>query len=85
MDTTHCDDLVSAAQNLADQCRDAARGGPGLSETTGIRAAFECVQSFLFQLEPTAFFQRIAEQVRDILPPAPNVHTLVAITDSRLL
>lgn len=64
MDSRHGADLVSAAQHLADQCRDAVRSGPGLSDTAGIRAALDCVQSLLFQLEPTAFVQRLADQVR---------------------
>ncbi|KAF2691146.1 hypothetical protein K458DRAFT_382721 [Lentithecium fluviatile CBS 122367] len=62
MDSTHGNDLVGAAQLLADQCRDAARSGRGLSDTTSIRAAIDRVQSLLFQLEPTAFLQHIASQ-----------------------
>lgn len=61
MNPRRCDDLVSAAEHFADQCRDAARSGPGFSETAGVRAAFNCVQSLLFQLEPTAFLQHIAQ------------------------
>lgn len=66
-------DLVSAAQHLADQCRDAVHSGPGLSDTTGIRAAMDCVQSLLFQLDLTAFLQQIAYQVRPSPPLARHM------------
>lgn len=69
MNSTYGNDLVSAAQDLANQCRDAARSGPGLSDTTGIRTAMDCVQSLLFQLEPSAFLQQIAHQVRFLHAP----------------
>ncbi|KAF2844840.1 hypothetical protein T440DRAFT_523182 [Plenodomus tracheiphilus IPT5] len=62
MDSRHGADLASAARHLADQCRDALRSGPGLSDTTGIRAAMDCVQALLLQLEPTAFVQQLADQ-----------------------
>jgi hypothetical protein len=70
MNSKHSDDLVSAAQYLAEQCRDAARSGPGLSDTPGILAAVDRVQSSLFQLEPAAFLQRVADQVwQPTFPP----------------
>lgn len=55
-------DLVSAAELVANRCRDAVLGGPGLSDTASICAALDCVQSLLFQFEPTMFVQRLANQ-----------------------
>ncbi|ENI00801.1 hypothetical protein COCC4DRAFT_75597 [Bipolaris maydis ATCC 48331] len=62
MDSKLGADLVSAAEHVANRCRDAVRSGPGPSDTASICAALDCVQSLLFQLEPTMFVQRLANQ-----------------------
>lgn len=85
MDSTYVKDLVIASQHLADQCRDAARIGPGLSDTTGIHAAAHRVQSLLFQLEPTAFLQQIANQVCCSPLLALNTDMLRATADAEML
>ncbi|XP_014557384.1 hypothetical protein COCVIDRAFT_97229 [Bipolaris victoriae FI3] len=62
MDSRLGTDLVSAAEHVANRCRDAVRSGLGSSDTASICSSLDYVQSLLFQLEPMMFVQRLANQ-----------------------
>ena len=65
MASTRVDELTKACQDMADRCREVARGGLGVSpaEATNIGAAMQRAQAMLMQLEPTSFVGRIAGHV----------------------
>lgn len=77
MASTRVDELTKACQDMADRCREVARGGLGVSpaEATNIGAAMQRAQAMLMQLEPTSFVGRIAGHVGFSFPlVSPDIY-----------